>query len=46
MSSLKAEMRRNYQQLSHQKINGVLARQEVMLEAFTKLTDLPEEEDS
>lgn len=42
VSQLKGEVRSNYYQLSH-KINQVLARQEVMLEAFTKLSDLPEE---
>ena len=42
VSQLKGEFRSNYYQLSH-KINQVLARQEVMLEAFTKLSDLPEE---
>ncbi|AFZ43335.1 hypothetical protein PCC7418_1129 [Halothece sp. PCC 7418] len=39
---LRDEVRKNHYQLSHQ-INQVLARQEVMLEAFTKLSDLPEE---
>ncbi|MDR9404130.1 MAG: hypothetical protein RI580_11895, partial [Halothece sp. Uz-M2-17] len=42
LSQFKSEMRKEYHQLSHQ-INQVLARQEVMLEAFTKLSDLPEE---
>lgn len=42
IDELRAEVRRNHQQLSHQ-ISQVLARQEVMLEAFTKISDLPEE---
>ena len=42
LNQFKSEMRKEYHQLSHQ-INQVLARQEVMLEAFTKLSDLPEE---
>ncbi len=42
VSQLKKEVRQNYHQLSHQ-INQILARQEVMLEAFTKISDLPEE---
>jgi hypothetical protein len=42
MDRLRDEVRKNHYQLSHQ-INQVLARQEVMLEAFTKLSDLPEE---
>lgn len=43
LSELKSEVRKNYHQHSHQ-INQVLARQEVMLEAFTKISDLPEED--
>lgn len=49
IDELGSEVRRNHQQFSHQinqlshQINRVLARQEVMLEAFTKISDLPEE---
>ena len=39
---LRDEVRKNYYQHSHQ-INQVLARQEVILEALTKISDLPEE---
>jgi uncharacterized coiled-coil DUF342 family protein len=38
VNQLKSEFRKDYYQLSH-KINQVLARQEVMLEAFTKISD-------
>ncbi|QDZ40094.1 hypothetical protein FRE64_09150 [Euhalothece natronophila Z-M001] len=43
IDNLRDEVRKNYYQHSHQ-INQVLARQEVMLEAFTKISDLPEED--